>query len=816
MKRLIGPAENLVQDLRLSLRALAKNRGFTAIAVLTLALGIGANTAIFSVVDAVLLDRLPYPHPETLVRIIEHNPQAGDLMVSWPDYLDWQAQNRVFSAMAAYHFAGYNLSGVEEPVRLRGLQASASFFGVLGIVPVRGRAFTAAEDRPGATPVALLSHALWRSRFGGDPRVLGRPLLLNGVSHTVIGVLPATFWLPQTVDVMVPFGPIGVGPDWLDRGDHNSLRAVARLRPRVSLAQAGAEIATIARRLERQYPKTNAAETALVKTFHDLVVEDVRPTLYVLLAAVGFVLLTACANVANLLLARASARQREMAVRAALGSGRRRLVQQALIESLLLSALGGAAGFALALGAIRPLLALAPHDVPRLANVHPDARVLVFTFGISIFAGLVFGIVPALQASRPDLVETLKDSARGASGGRSRSRLRSAVLVAEVALALVLVTGAALMIRSIVAVQRAPLAFRPENVLTLGLSLPEARYPNRDQQARFFEQALERISAVPGVLSTASVRCLPMAGGCWDGVWVLGDRPVPAQADLPDFDSNMVSADYFKTLGIPVVAGRGFTVKDDAKAPPVVVVNQTLARRMWPHGSPLGKWMRQGFPQDNKEPWREIVGVVGDVKREGPDAGQAPEVFLPLAQHRFWQGSAHLVIRTAQEPMSAARAIEAAIHAVDKDQPLTDVQPMMRHLGDALARRRFATLLLGLFGGSALLLAAIGIYGVMGYTVSLRLREMGIRMALGAQRADLFRLVVGQGVGLAAIGVAGGLLASLAMTRFLSKLLFGVSATDPATFAAVALLLGAAAALASFLPARRATEGDPMLALHHE
>jgi putative ABC transport system permease protein len=816
MKSLIGLYEILIQDLRFSLRTFARNRGFAAVTVLTLALGIGANTAIFSVVDAVLLDVLPYPHPETLVRIIEHTRQVGDIMVSWPNFLDWQKQNHVFASMAAYHSVDYNLTGVEEPVRLRAMQVSASFFGIAGIVPARGRAFTAAEDRPGAPPVALLGHALWRSRFGSAPGVLGRPLLLNGVPHTVIGVLPASFWLPQPVDVMVPFAPIAVGPDWLDRASHNDLRAIARLRPGVSLAQARAEIGTIARRLEQQYPKSNAGETALVKTFHDVIVEEVRPTLYVLLAAVGFVLLTACANVANLLLARASARQREMAVRAALGSGRRRLVLQALIESLLLSAVGGAAGLALALAGIRPLLALAPQDIPRLQNVHLDARVLAFTIAVTLLAGLVFGIVPAVQSSRPDLVDNLKDAARGASAGRSRSRLRGAVLVTEVALALVLVTGAGLMIRSIGAVQRSPLGFRLENLLTFGLGLPEARYPKPEQQARFFEEALTRISAVPGVQSVASVRCLPMAGGCWDGVYVLGDRPVPPPADLPEFDSNMVSTGYFQTLGIPIVAGRGFTRQDDAKAPPVAVVNQTLARRLWPHGSPLGRRIKQGYPQDHQQPWREIVGIVGDVKRDGPDARQAPEVFMPLTQHLFWQGSTNLVVRTAQDPMSAVRAVEAAIHTLDKDLPLTDVQPMSRYLGDALARRRFSTLLLGVFGGIALLLAAVGIYGVMGYTVSLRMREMGIRMALGARRADVFRLVVGQGLALATLGVGGGLLASLAMTRFMSKLLFGVSATDPATFAAVALLLAAAAALASFLPARRATEGDPMLALHHE
>lgn len=806
--------ETLLQDVRRGLRMLAQNPGFTAVTALTLALGIGSNTAIFSVVDAVLLRVLPYPHPETLVRIVEHEKQAGDVNASWPDFLDWRQQNRVFSAMAAYHFDGYNLGGVAEPARLRAMQASASYFALAGVAPSLGRVFTEAEDRPGAGRVALLSHGLWRNRFGADPAILGKPLLLNGVPYTVIGVLPQGFWLPQTIDLMVPLAPITDDPDWLDRSNHNGLRALARLAPGVSLTRARADVAAIERRLELQYPKTNSGETARVETLHDVIVEDARPTLVVLLAAVGCVLLTACANVANLLLARAAARQKEMAVRAALGSGRRRLVQQALIESLVLSALGGALGLLLAIAGIRPLLALAPRDIPRLANTHLDLRVLLFATGVSLLAGLAFGVVPALQGSRPDLVEALKQGARGASAGRSRARWRSALLVAEVALALVLVTGAGLMIRSVVQVRQAPIGFEPDDLLTFGISLPETRYATPERQARFWREALARIAALPGVRSVASVRCLPMAGGCWDGGYVLADRPPPAPADMLDFDSNMVSADYFRTLGIPVVAGRAFDLHDDGAGPPVAIVNQALARRLWPHGSALGQRLRQG---SDTSPWREIVGVVGDVKRDGLDAAQGAEVFMPLFQHRLWQGSANLVVRTASpRPMSAAGAVARAIHSIDKDQPLVEMQPMAQLLGDTLARRRFSTLLLGIFGGLALVLAAVGIYGVMAYTVSLRMREMGIRMALGARRGELFRLVVGQGMALAALGVGAGLLGAAAVTRFLSKLLFGVSATDPLTFGAVALLLAAVAALACFLPARRATAGDPMLALHEE
>jgi putative ABC transport system permease protein len=806
---------SFVQDLRFSVRTLAKNRAFTAVTAITLALAIGANTAIFSVVRAVLLKDLPYPHPETLVRLIEHQTHEGDVMLSYPDYLDWLQQSTAFAAMALYHFDDYNLTGFDEPVRLRGLQVSASFFATTGLAPALGRAFTAAEDRPGGAPVVMLTQALWRSRFGADPRVLGRALTLNGVARSVVGVLPAGFWLPQRVDVVVPLGPITVGPDWMDRGDHNGLRALARLAPGVSLARANTSLRTIMARLERQYPRTNSGETAYVTTFHEVVVKDVRPTLYVLLAAVGCVLLTGCANVANLLLARASERQKEMAVRAALGSGRRRLVQQALCESLVLSALGGALGLGVAWAAIRPLLALAPDDIPRLQSTQVDPGVLAFVTAVSLLAGLIFGIVPALQASRPEAVAGLQQAARGASAGRGGARLRGAVLVAEVAMALILATGAGLMIRSIVRVGEEPVGFRPDHLLTFGVRLPEARYARPEQQALFFQQAMERIAAVPGVRAVATVRCLPMAGGCWDSGYTLADRPVPPLAEIPELDSNMVSEAYFATLGIPVEAGRGFTRRDDLKSPPVAIVNQALARRMWPHGNPIGQRLKQGLPGE-PEPWREIVGVVGDVRRDGLGSEQHMEVFMPISQHHFWQGQATFAVRTAASPMSAARAVAAAIHTLDRDQPLTDVQPIAQYMTASLARRHFSTLLLSLFGAIALALAAVGIYGVMAYTVSLRRREMGIRMALGAQRAAIFRLVVGHGLGLAAVGVAAGLLGAFAATRLMSKLLFGVSASDPVTFVGVTLLLGAVAALASFLPARRATEGDPAAALYFD
>jgi putative ABC transport system permease protein len=814
-----GSVGTLFKDLRYGLRTLAKSPGFTTVALVTLGLGIGANTVIFSVLDAVLFKVLPYPRPEALVAIVENEKIAGNVSASWPDFLDWQKQNRVFDSIAAYRNNGMNLTGLDQPQRLRVLEATAGFWDITGAKPILGRVFTREEDQAGATPTVVLSYTFWQSRFGGDAGVVGRTVALNQTQYRVAGVLPAGFWVSSPRDVFVPLTPLAQEPEWAERGNHNGLWAVARLRRGVTIEKARVEMRTIARRLEEQYPKSNSGETDLVVPLRDRLVGDVRRMLYLLLACVGFVLLTACVNVANLMLARASGREKEMAVRAALGAGRARLIGQALTESLLLSVGGGIVGVVMALYAtdprMNPFLQATTNDIPRLSLAHVDLRVLAFVTLVSIFTGLFFGAIPALQMSRPDVIESVKQATRGATSGRSRTRWRSALLVTEVALALITVAGAGLMVRSIIRVQQAPVGFEPDHLLSVGISLPQSKYPKRENALAFFEQALQCIKSVPGVLSVASVECMPMAGGCWDSAYSLSDRPVPPQGQLPDADFNVVSADYFAAMGIPLIEGRGFTERDDVNSPSVAIINQTLARRMWPHGDPIGKRLKQGYPQSPDPPF-EIVGVVGDAKRESLAAAQNPEVFLALKQRAGAYAVQAFLVRTGPGPASMAAAVEHEIGVLDPDQPLTDVQPMTAVMAESIAGRRISTGLLGIFAGVALLLAAVGVYGVMAYSVSLRTQEMGIRLALGARRRDLFRLMVGQGLKLAGIGVASGLAISLLVTRYMASLLVGVSSTDPLTFASVSLLLAAMAALASYIPAWRATRVDPIVALRYE
>jgi len=801
----------LRRDVSFGARQLRRNPGFTAVAVLTLALGIGANTAIFSVVDATLLNVIPYPHSENILSLAENSKRTGDMGVSWPDLMDWKQQSHSFQYLGVYHFQPYALTGAGDPVQLSALQASTDFYRITEAKPEIGRLYTDAEDSPGGAPVVLLSHNLWSNRFNADPGVLGKSLALNGKPYSVIGVMPAGFWTREPADIFIPIGPIGADDEWQDRGNHPALRGIGRLKLGVTQAEALADLKIISRRIEQESPRTNSGVIPVMSLLRDDVSGDIQPTLFVLLSAVAFVLLTACANVANLLLARSSARQRELAIRAALGASRRRLFSQAIVESLLLGLLGGGLGAVLAALAIGPLLQLAPHDIRGLENVHVSLFVLGLTFGASVLSATLFGVVPAWEHSRPVVTETLKQASRALAG--SRSSMRSAVLVAEVAFALVLAVGAGLMVRSLLRAQAAPLGLQPAGVLTFRVRLPESRYPNDRATVQFFEQAVERIQQVPGVESAALVRCPPMVGGCWDSVYVLGDRPIPPQAELPSLNTNVVSFGYFKTLQIPLIKGRYFTEQDVASSAPVIIINETLARRMWPNGNALGKTLKQGWPQ-GPAPYREIVGIVGDVKRDGPDAVQNPEAFMPLPQKPG--GALAFLVRTHQDPMGAAQDVTRAIHSLDKDLPLVDLQPFSRYIGDTLARRRFSTLLLGLFGVLAVALAAIGTYGVMSYTVSLQMREMGIRVALGAQRADLLRQVVGNALLLAAIGAGVGAVGSLGLTRFMESLLFGVAATDPLTFACAALLLAGVAALSSYIPARRVMRVDPVMALRCE
>ncbi len=800
--------ETLWQDLRFGFRMLAKSPGFTAVAVLTLALGIGANTAIFSVVNAVLLRPLDYSDPDQLYVLWGHHPQIGREVASLPDFVDWREQNQSFEDLAAMSRRSMNLTGRGEAERVIGARVSASLFPLLRVETIRGRAFSPEEDRPGAERVAILSHGLWQRRFGSDPAFVGETITLDGESYAVIGVAPPEFQFPGRVEVWIPLA-MEVDPTER-RGDF--LLVLGRLKPGVTQEQAQAEMTTIAQRLEQQYPNSNTKWGIEIVSLHEQVVGNIRPALLVLLGAVGFVLLIACANVANLLLARAAAREKEIAVRAALGAGRGRLVRQLLTESLLVAIIGGALGLLLALWGIDILLALNPDDVPRLSGVGVDGWVLGFTLGISLLTGILFGLVPAVQISRPDLHESLKEGGR-TSGGSLRHRTRHILVVAEVALALVLLIGAGLMIRSFDRLQRVSPGFNPENLLTMRISLPPAKYPERQHVLNFFDQLLERVRSLPGVQSASTIDNPYIGGGGNYLSFIVEGQPTPPLDQVVDAQVRSVTPGFHRMLGVPLLRGRSLTGQDGPGNRLVCVINETMARRYFPDRDPLGQRVAFDGP-DGQPRWREIVGVVGDVRQGGLDAEPYPEILLPEAQRTI--PAITLMVRTANDPHTLAGAVRGEVQAMDPDQPVYAVRTMDDIMKASVAQRRFNMLLLGSFAAVALLLAAVGIYGVISYSVSRRTHELGIRMALGAQPRDIFKLVVGQGMVLVVIGVGIGLAASFGLTRFLSSLLFEVSTTDPATFAGVSLLLAAVALLACYIPARRATRVDPLVALRYE
>jgi putative ABC transport system permease protein len=804
----------LMQDLRYAARSLAKSPGFAAIAIVTLALGIGANTAIFSVVHAVLLRRLPYPEPERLLVMRERHIHHCCTGVAWPTFLDWRSQTRSFRGLAGFRTDHAMLSGAGEPEMLRSAQVSADFLALLGAQPAAGRFFDAADDRPGAPPAAVISYGQWKRRFGGDASAIGRAIDLDAVSHTIVGVLPPTFaFFPETVDVYTPVGLMGSRPTWLNRGNHSGLRVLARLAPDASLESARREMETIMLRLEKQYPDSNSGERAIVASLDDMMFREYRAALWILLAAVGVVLLIACANVAHLLLARASARRREFAIRTAIGAGRGRLIRQLLTESLLLSAVGGALGIVLAWWALGPLLRLAPSEIPRLAETRIDPSVLLFTLAASTITGILFGLVPAVQASRNDPQTALRESGNTATGGFERQRLRSLLFVSEVALAFVLAVAAGLLVKSLQRVQGVSPGMETDGVLALDVYLPEAKYRTPDERRLFYERTLDDLRRLPGVESASASMCTPVVGQCWGSVYLVSDRPIPAQSDLPSSDFNMVESSYFRTMRVPLKEGRYFDATDTPTSPPVVVINETMATKWWPRENPIGKRIKQGFPQDNS-PYREIVGVVGDVPQRGLDEEIHTEVFLPMSQDP--EAAMTLLVRSTRPPLSLAKPAIAAVHAIDKDQALTAVQPMTQYITESLARRRFLTLLLGLFGVLALLLASVGIYGVVSYGVAQRRREIGIRTALGAHPRDVLRLVFGQALRLAAVGLGVGIGTAFVVTRFLASLLFEVRPTDPLTFGGVAFVVTAVVVVACARPARRAMAVDPAAVLRSE
>ncbi|HEX8651881.1 MAG TPA: ABC transporter permease [Pyrinomonadaceae bacterium] len=809
----------LWQDLHYGVRMLLRNPAFAFVAVMTLALGIGANTAIFSVVNAVILRPLPYESPEQLVRVGGANLRTGRAMGSFSpqDFYDWRERNTVFEQVAAYDGWSPGLTGTNEPERIEAARVSASFFSILRAKPEIGRAFLPGEDQPGNNMVVVLGHSLWKRRFGADPGIINSQVTLNGASYTIVGVMPASFETPRFTrsilaepELWAPFAPNL--NDWT-RGGRAVDAAIARLKPGVTLEQADAELKAIARQLEQQYPDTNAGQSVSVASLHESLVGKSRTALLVLLVAVGFVLLIACANVANLLLARAAARQKEIAIRTALGAGRLRIIRQLLTESVLLAGLGGALGLLSALWTTDLLIAGAADALPRLNGTVVDAHVLGFTLLVSLLTGIAFGIAPALQASRPDLNEMLKEGGRTSALGGARARVRSLLIVAEVAVSLVLLIGAGLLIRSFLRLQEVRPGFNPEHVLALEMFLPGIKYPEDHQHIAFYEEVLRRTRALAGVEAAGVVSVLPVSDN-YDriGFSVEGEPP-PPPGEGPDADRYMISSGYFQALAIPLQSGRQFNEDDGrADAQPVVIINETLARRYWQTSAlALGKRVRVG---DERRPWRTVVGIVGDVKQYGLDTPSTMQVYLPHQQSPSQQMT--LVVRAGGDPASQTAAVRNEIWAVDKDQPVYNIRTMEQVLAKSIAGRRFNMLLLGIFAGVALLLAAVGIYGVISYSVTQRTHEIGIRMALGAQGSDVLKMVVGQGMVLALIGVGIGMIASFALTRVISSLLFGVSATDPFTFGGIALLLTVVAFLACFIPARKAAKVDPMVALRYE
>jgi predicted permease len=817
--------QNFRDDLTFALRMLRKHPGFTLVAVLSLALGIGANSAIFSVTNALLWRPLPYPEAERLVILWSRSPglNVAQDWFSPGQYWDVKTQNRVFETTAIAIGASFNLTGQSGPEHVDGARVSSSFFTLFGPQAQLGRVLLPEEDEPGKPATVILSHGFWQRRFGGDPHVIGRTLTLSGNNFTIVGVMPPSFSLNKEVlpavngieqaDLLLPF-PMSESTR-TNRGNED-FNIFAKLKPGLSFAEAQAEMDLIARRMKQQFPENyppNGGLTISVVSLLEQVVGDIGQALPVLLGAVAFVLLIACANVANLLLARAAVRQKEIAIRAAVGANRSRIVRQLLTESVLLALLGGFLGLSLALLAIKSLALFGPENIPRLTEVGIDGRVLLFTGFISLFTGVLFGLAPAWRAAQVDLHETLKDGGRstGAGAGHSQQRLRKLLVVAEVALALVLLSGAGLLVRSYQRILTAHPGYDPHNVLALRLSLPAAKYNTPESIVTFFQRTLDRLRAVPGVEAAGTTYSLPMStvALAWEPITIEGYVPKSAQ-DLIISNVRIVSPDYFRTLGIPLVQGRLFDARDRKGEPETAIVDEALAERYWPGESPLGKRLQRG----KSGTWRTVIGVIRDAKQFSMEKEPPISVYYPAEQ--VIARNMYLVLRTTPDPQQLASTLVKEIQTVDPEMPVFDVSSMEERLSAALARRRFSMFLLGVFALVAMLLATIGIYGVMAYAVNQRTHEIGIRVALGARPRDVLGLVLRQGLGLSLTGTTLGLLAALGLTRLLAKLLFGVSATDPLTFVGVAALLMAVSLLACWIPARRAARVDPLIALRCE
>jgi len=818
--------QTLWHDIRYGLRMLASNAGFTIVAVLTLTLGIGANTAIFSVINGVLLQPLPYHDPNRLMILAEKTPEFDFMSIADPNLQDWQRENRSFESLAGFRWTDYDLTGDGMPEHLAARMVSASFFSTLGIKPVRGRDFEPQEDHIGAAPVVMIGGGLWKRRFGASPEVIGKMITLSGQGYTVIGVVPADFSLHGSVDV---FTLLGQWDDVLahSREAHPGLRAVGRLKPGVSMEQAQSDMNSVAAQLAQAFPKSNAHHSVNVGPLAQVIVGDVRPALLVLLGAVAFVLLIACANVANLLLARSATRRREMAIRAALGASQGRMMRQVMTEGVLMALAGGALGLLIAHWGTRAVLAAIPGGLPRMEDIGVDGWVLAFTLAVSVATGVIFALAPAIQMSRLDLQSTLREGSRGSTGGQHR--LRSALMVAEVAASLVLLIGAGLMLKTMWRLSEVSPGFNPRNMLKFSVGLSPANRSNADRIRNAYRDLNQTILSLPGVQAAGEVDDVPLSGSDSEMPFWVSGRPRPSsQAEMLWALLYNVTPGYLRAMDIPLLRGRFVGDADTKGSAAVAVIDEVMAKGLFPHQDPVGQSIRIAVP-DGFGPGLdgpiEIVGVVGHVKHFGLDSDASSkiqyQIYLPLVQlpdqlMPLEAQNMTMMVRTSVDPLSLVSAVRRRVSERDSDEPVFDVQTMEKIISSSVAGRRFSMLLFGIFAGLALLLASVGIYGVISYTATQRTHEIGIRIALGAKRADVVRMVVGHGLRLSLVGIGAGLAAALALTRLMSSMLYDVRPTDFMTFAAVSTLLAGVAVLASYVPARRATRVDPIVALRYE
>lgn len=818
--------ETLLQDLRYSFRALIKRPSFTIVAIIALALGIGANTAIFSVINAILLRPLPFRDPDRLVNIWETRPQRGikQNVTSYPNFADWRDQNDVFEGIVASYVSDFTLTGEENPERLQCGIVSADLFPFLGAQPILGRTFIPDDEKTGAPLTIILSNKLWKQRYNGDSGIIDRSVTLNGNVYTVIGVMPEGFQFPlrnDPVDLWATFAKDMTpteGKSITERRSDRFLRVMARLKPGVTVQQAQASIESISSSLTEKYPKTNANWGASVSsTFEDLVGE-VRPALLILMGAVGFVLLIACANVASLLLARATTRHKEIAIRSALGASRQRIIRQLLTESAVLAIAGGLLGLLFAILGTAQLAAIGGGDLPRFTYINMDMRVLGFTLLVSVLTSVLFGLIPALQSSKTDLNETLKEGGRGAGEGQSRTRLRSVLITAEIAIAVVLLVGAGLLLQSLWRLQNVETGLKSDKLMTMEIGLPEVKY-TADQQGVFYHQLQERLSALPGVESASAVYPVPLSTSRITISFDIEGQNVPS-SEKPSSDFRVVSLNYFRTMGIPLIKGRDFDERDNRNAPGVIVVNELYADKFFSGENPIGKRVRPSisFEPDKEPTWREIVGVVGNVRHRGQSKEFTPEYYVLHDQMPY--NYMVLTVRTTGDPQDIVGAVRHEVQSLDKDLPLYKVNSMGEYLSKSVAQPRLIATLLAIFAGVALVLTAIGLYGVISYSVAQRTREIGIRMALGAKPGDVVRLVIRQSLILAILGISIGLVGTFVLTRVMrsviADLLFGIGSRDPITMVVIALIIAVVALAACFVPARRATKVDPMIALRYE